>query len=259
VTAESGVRWIGDLDETRRRQFRRVVLWSAGAHLAAILLAAFMPAPSTMSVPAAVTVDLVAAAPSARPAAPPKPKAAPAPAPKPAEAPKPKPKAPVEKTVVLPKEARDPKPKPAPKEEPRPQERSYADIMKDLKAKADDTEVEEETPAPAQVASLGTSNRGSARGIRVDAATAAWMRDARIHVRKSWVLAPGFRTEDLATELSVRLDDRGNVIGEPEIVRRSGNPWYDDSVVRAIQKASPLPAPPEAGEWPFIFRPEEVL
>jgi TonB family protein len=85
------------------------------------------------------------------------------------------------------------------------------------------------------------------------------MRDARIHVRRSWVLAPGFRTEDLTTELRVRLDAGGNVIGEPEITRRSGNPWYDDSVVRAIQKASPLPAPPEAGEWPFIFQPEETL
>lgn len=36
-----------------------------------------------------------------------------------------------------------------------------------------------------------------------------------------------------------------------------GNPWYDENVVRAIQKASPLPAPPEAGEWAFVFVPED--
>jgi hypothetical protein len=27
--------------------------------------------------------------------------------------------------------------------------------------------------------------------------------------------------------------------------------------VRAIQKASPLPAPPEADEWAFVFIPED--
>jgi TonB family protein len=257
VTAASGVRWFGGLDDERRRRFRKVLAGSAAAHVLAVLLAAFMPSSSTTSLPAAVTVDLVAAAPSARPAAPPKPKAAP-PAEKPTEAPKPKPKAPVEKTTVLPKEARDPKP-PPPKAAPRETQKSYADIMKDLKSRAED-EPEQEAPAkPTQVASLGSATRGSARGIRVDAATAAWMRDARVHVRRSWVLAPGFRTEDLQTELRVRLDSGGNVIGEPEITRRSGNPWYDDSVVRAIQKASPLPAPPEAGEWPFVFQPEETL
>ena len=42
------------------------------------------------------------------------------------------------------------------------------------------------------------------------------------------------------------------------MLRRSGNPWYDESVVRAIQKASPLPPPPEAGEWPFVFKPEDL-
>ena len=46
-------------------------------------------------------------------------------------------------------------------------------------------------------------------------------------------------------------------MGEPRIVKRSGNPWYDDGVVRSIQKASPLPAPPEAGEWSFVFVADE--
>jgi colicin import membrane protein len=59
--------------------------------------------------------------------------------------------------------------------------------------------------------------------------------------------------------VQVRLDPQGNVVGEPRITRRSGNPWYDDSVVRAIEKSSPLPPPPEAGEWPFVFRPEDIL
>jgi TonB family protein len=85
----------------------------------------------------------------------------------------------------------------------------------------------------------------------------AWVRDARIHVRRVWVLAPGFRLQALETHVLVELDARGNLLGEPSITRRSGNPWYDESVVRAIQKADPLPAPPEAGKWPFVFRPED--
>jgi TonB family protein len=53
----------------------------------------------------------------------------------------------------------------------------------------------------------------------------------------------------------VDLDAGGNVIGVPEVVQRSGNPWFDEGVVRAIQKASPLPPPPAADEWPFVFVP----
>jgi TonB family protein len=47
------------------------------------------------------------------------------------------------------------------------------------------------------------------------------------------------------------------VIGEPEIIRSSGNPFYDDNAKRAILKSSPLPAPPKAGKRSIIFTPEE--
>jgi TonB family protein len=57
----------------------------------------------------------------------------------------------------------------------------------------------------------------------------------------------------------VELDASGAVVSEPRITRRSGNPWYDEGVVRAIQKASPLPPPPSAGEWDFVFLPEDAM
>jgi colicin import membrane protein len=72
------------------------------------------------------------------------------------------------------------------------------------------------------------------------------------------VLAPGFRTQSLSTEIRVRLNAGGQVLGT-RVMRRSGNPWFDESVERAIKKASPLPPPPEADEWLFVFRPEDVL
>ena len=83
------------------------------------------------------------------------------------------------------------------------------------------------------------------------------MRRAKIHVRRTWVVPPGFRTQPLETRVIVRLDAGGALLGEPRITRRSGNPWYDDGVVRGLQKASPLPSPPEAGEWEFIFVPQD--
>jgi TonB family protein len=116
-------------------------------------------------------------------------------------------------------------------------------------------------PAPVEDARLQPSDLSGTGGgggsVRVSPEVMAWLKSARIHVRKSWVLAPGFRLEALATQVRVELDAAGNVVGEPAIVRRSGNPWYDDSVLRAIQKASPLPAPPKAGVWDFLFQPEE--
>jgi TonB family protein len=84
------------------------------------------------------------------------------------------------------------------------------------------------------------------------------MRRAKIHVKRAWVVPPGFRNEPLMTHVAVKLDGQGNVVGTPEITRRSGNPWYDEGVVRGIQKASPLPPPPEAGDWDFVFVPEDA-
>ena len=69
----------------------------------------------------------------------------------------------------------------------------------------------------------------------------------------------GLRLEPLSTQVRVRLDARGNVIGEPRVERGSGNPWYDDSTIRAVRKASPLPAPPRADTYIIEFRPEDYF
>ncbi len=73
-----------------------------------------------------------------------------------------------------------------------------------------------------------------------------------------WVLPPDFRRTSLQTIVEVDLDASGNLKGEIRIVRSSGNPYYDQSVERAMQKASPLPPPPEPGAWSFVFQPEDI-
>jgi protein TonB len=249
------------LGGVRRREFRRLLVLSAAAHVGGALLFTLAPTSRvTFAHPEVIAVDLVASAarvPAARPA--------PAPVPAPAPAPPP---APVKKKVVLPKEPELPKPvaKPetppqrrelAPPEsvEPAPQ-RDYADVMKALREQADegapDAGQASEEPAPAAVPPAG-----GGRGAAISPEVAAWMRKAKIHVRRAWVVPPGFRTQPLETHVMVKLDAVGTVVGEPRIVRRSGNPWYDEGVVRAIQKASPLPPPPEADEWAFVFVPED--
>lgn len=232
-----------------RRDFRRALLVSTLAHgLLLVLLVGFPQTRTMVLPPGVIAVDLVAL-----PAA--KVRAAPRPGPKPV------PKPPVPKRVVLPKEPSLPKPEPKPKPAPpppeppepaEPEEEDYGDVLAQLRA-----EMGEDAPEPVQPSTVAaTGSAGSGAGT-VSLEVAEWIRRAKIHVRRVWVLPAGFRTQQLETHVLVDLDVGGRVMGEPRISRRSGNPWYDDGVVRAIQKASPLPAPPEAGEWAFVFVPED--
>jgi TonB family protein len=232
------------IEDTRRREFRRLLVYSGIAHLLVLLVFTLSPGPQGTALPAVVRVDLVAAGPAAarpaiaRPRPKPKPKKTVLPA-EPTRPPKPKPKA---------------KPKPAPKPEPvaEPQQVDYDDLLAKLREKAG------ESGEPAQVAGARGALSGAGRGVPVTPEVMAWMRRAKVHVTRAWVLAPGFRTQPLSTEVRVRLSAGGEVLGT-RVVRRSGNPWFDESVERAVRKASPLPSPPEADEWLFVFRPQDVL
>lgn len=258
------------LEDEQRRLFRRLLFFSAAAHAAFALLVLTLPqGRMDVMLPGVVTVDLVGlpgpgGAPAPKPAA-----APPQPIPEPAPAPKPPPP-PVAKKVVLPEQPQKPpeeappkpappKPKPAPKPEPpaasKPEPAELDDVLASLREEAG-----EERPAPVQEAraeAVAEAGGGGGRGVPVSPEVAAWLREARNHVRRAWVLPAGFRTQVLETHVEVELDAVGKVQGEPRVTRRSGNPWYDESVVRAIEKASPLPAPPRPGRWPFVFRPED--
>jgi TonB family protein len=231
------------IEHARRREFRRLMGYSGLVHLALFLAFTFSPKPGGTSLPAVVRVDLVAA-----------------PAPAPARAVPARPKPPKPKKTVLPKEptrAPKPKPKPVAKPEPKPEPEAepqvdYDDFLAKLREEAGETE------KPTEVAGAGAARAGAGRGIPVTPEVLAWMRSAKVHVTRAWVLAPGFRTQPLSTEIRVRLSASGEVLGT-QVERRSGNPWYDESVERAIKKASPLPPPPEADDWLFVFRPEDVF
>ena len=244
-----------DWEEERRRKFRRMVGISAVVH--AVLFLAFTVSPFSSRVstlPGVVRVDLVAMAPPS--AAPKASKKAPAPkaVPKPKPIPKPKPKPPVAEKKVLPK---DPvaKPKPAAPPPPAPvqEELDYDDVLAQLRKNDSETFPEAATP-PTPAARPGPAG-GPGRLISPE--EAAWRERARAYVLQSWVLAPGFRHEELLTVVEADLSRNGDVTGT-QVVQRSGNPWFDESVERAVQKAGPLPPPPEAGSWQFRFSPRDL-
>lgn len=234
-------------DSARQREFRRFLVFSVLLHLSGLGLLGWMPAFPLVRTPEAIMVNLVAAPGGVRPV--------------PRAAPRPKPKPPKPAPVVLPKEPSLPKPKPrekpAPPEPEAPPEQDYGDVMARLRAELGEPEPQSagEAAEPEQIAAPAGGGAGS--GQLVAPEVARWLRDARIHVRRNWTLTGNFRMQSLSAEVQVDLDAAGNVTERPQIVSRSGNPWYDDGVVRSIQKASPLPPPPEAGTWSFVFTSDE--
>jgi len=61
-----------------------------------------------------------------------------------------------------------------------------------------------------------------------------------IRDRWTWV---GKRA-DLEVTVRFGIQENGQIVGL-KVIRRSGDPSYDESVIRAVTKASPLPPPPE--------------
>lgn len=276
----------GALAAERRRRARRAVGYSAAGHVLVLGALALAPTPrSPVSLPGVVTVDLIA--PSALPGGvPPPPRAQSAP-PKPRPAPEAPTPAPPKRAVVLPEQPRrEPKPKPKPKpkvepkpraeppppEPPRPQPKreppppepapdaapEYDDLLAQLRQELGEEPPEAIDRSAGPSAQAGAAPAGQATGQPVSPEVADWIRRTRLHVGRAWVVPLGFQDAGLQVEIDVELDAAGNVVGEPRITRRSGNPWYDEGVVRAIEKASPLPRPPDAGQWPFVFRPEDL-
>lgn len=246
-----------ELDDDQRRNFRRLLAVSALLHVAGFVALAWVPSLPTVRTPAAISVNLVSAPTLSPPRS--------TPTPKPAEpAAKPRPLPPKPAPVVLPKEPTLPKPTSKPRPEPKPEptpkplpepapavEHDYADVMDSLR-----DELGEEPPAEPvarPVAAATSSAGGTPQGQVISAELRAWMVAARIRIKNNWVVPPSFRMASIAAEVRLEVDATGSLVGSPDLVAGSGNPYYDEGVLRSIEKANPLPPPPEAGEWTFRF------
>ncbi len=80
----------------------------------------------------------------------------------------------------------------------------------------------------------------------------------RYRVLERWVYT-GKTIGRLEAEVLISLSKQGGV-QKQSIVKSSGNPDFDRSVLRAIAKSSPFPPPPEGvdTEIQFRFRPEDI-
>jgi colicin import membrane protein len=79
-------------------------------------------------------------------------------------------------------------------------------------------------------------------------------------IKNNWVWV-GQRA-NLRVTVHFNIKENGEIVGL-KLVQPSGNPSYDDSVLRAVRKSSPLPAPPESVRKDFsdvelAFRPEDL-
>jgi len=105
-----------------------------------------------------------------------------------------------------------------------------------------------ETPAPPRrgAAGQGTGGGGSRGSVRVSPELVDYFRRLEEAVRSAWILPEALVRDagNLVVELRIVIEKDGRV-SEARIERGSGNLYFDDSVQRAIRKASPLPVPPE--------------
>ena len=82
----------------------------------------------------------------------------------------------------------------------------------------------------------------------------------RYVIRERWTWVG--KRSDLEVTVHFGIRDNGEIVGL-KVVQGSGDPSYDDSVFRAIRRASPLPPPPENYRKDFMdveltFRPKDL-
>jgi colicin import membrane protein len=105
-----------------------------------------------------------------------------------------------------------------------------------------------EAPPPVRSGGRGPAGGGGGGGTQGTVRLPSCSTICRLEesVRSSWVLPEALLRDagKLVVELRIVIEKNGRVSGE-RIEKGSGNPYFDESVRRAIRKASPLPVPPE--------------
>jgi colicin import membrane protein len=80
-----------------------------------------------------------------------------------------------------------------------------------------------------------------------------WADDLIDHIRPNWLRPPGL-PDSLKCQVQVELLPNGEVVSV-RVINPSGNPSFDDSVLRAVLKSSPLPLPKDPKAFERILRP----
>ncbi len=237
-------------------------------YLSVDLVAAAPPVRRVTRSPSAPSATPPAAEPAPAPPAPsaPAPPAPSAPAPPIAEAPvqvlpeetpgrireaKPDPPKVVAEAKVEP----TPKPKP-PAPPPRPKkEEAFADgdaAMAALMAELGGDEVSELLESSAAQRAEDAANEAESagapqKGIKVSPEQLAWDRGAQQQISRRFPDLARYRGRRLVAQVEINVTSSGDILGNPKLIRTSGDLDFDRRAVSAILLAAPFGAPPEAG------------
>lgn len=102
-------------------------------------------------------------------------------------------------------------------------------------------------PSPHRTASSPAAGMSGATGkVRMPPEYLAYFRLLDEKIRSNWTVPEitAGEKEKLMVQLRIVIEKNGQV-SQVRMEKSSGNPYFDDSVRRAINKASPLPVPPE--------------
>jgi colicin import membrane protein len=247
--------WLEAQDAAHQRGLVRGIALSFALHLLVGFAIAYAPKPDPIYLPEVISVRMVAMPAASAPT-----KSAPKVAPAKPAAPEPVPAkplpAPVPKKVILPKQAVVVKKKAKPKLDPL----DYDDALDAIREELGDEEPLLKAPPRVETVE-GVEDRAptEAEGAlgQIDPDEAAWKLAVDRHMSNVYVVPQDFKGQGLRTALRVRLSAAGDVLGTPEVLRSSGNPYFDDTVKRALVRATPLPAPPEPGDFRLNFNADE--
>jgi len=183
--------------------------------------------------------------------------AVPKPEPKPVVKPEPKPEPkPVAKVEPKPKPKPKPTPKPKVEAKPKPQPKPSPTAVARSELRQELAREEAAIKAQRQDAELRAllAREASARAL------ATWTDKIRAKIRGNIILPPSLIGNPEAI-FDVVLLPTGDVLGTPRLRRSSGDSRYDDAVLRAILKSSPLPRPDDpqifTRNLELRFRPQE--
>jgi len=186
---------------------------------------------------------------------PPEPVAQPAPPPRvepPAPAPAPKPEPRIEKPDIALKAKPQPKPKPKPEPEPAPKPKPVAtpkpappDDTMAQRLLAEALQREQQTFAAERERQAVKAQLERESQAARNRAMQTWIDKIRGKIRGNIVLPPDIRGNPEALVLVTQLPT-GQVL-DAKLVISSGHTAYDDAVMRAILKSSPLPKPDSPG------------
>lgn len=124
----------------------------------------------------------------------------------------------------------------------------------------DKLETQQLAPSPTATAKPTDEKAGEGPQIQLNLADQGAVDIIRNHIMQYWTSIPGQDVRGLQVVVRVSTDADGNLTYAPRVITSSGNTAFDDSLVRAVRKAVPLPIPKEDEKFrviDFTFAPEQ--